>query len=282
MTMALPRFSIVTGANKGIGLAITKALAASPDATVVLAARNPELGRAAVESLSSSVAGRVVFHQLDVTSASSIAGLAEAVAADAFGAGTALDALVCNAGWAAKGSAFTADIARQSLAVNAWGVRDCSRALLPSLRASAGGGQLVVVSSTAGNLNNLATDAPQRARLAATDLGQAELDRLGESFVNAVVSGDLKGWPRSAYGVSKMVATAQVRLLAREEAAAGSRVCVSACCPGYVRTDMTSNKGHLTPEQGADTPVWLASGGAGARSGEMWSERQPMDFVNGW
>jgi hypothetical protein len=29
-------------------------------------------------------------------------------------------------------------------------------------------------------------------------------------------------------------------------------------CPGYVDTDMTSHKGHLTIQQGALTPVFLA------------------------
>jgi hypothetical protein len=29
-------------------------------------------------------------------------------------------------------------------------------------------------------------------------------------------------------------------------------------CPGYVDTDMTSHKGHLTIQQGALTPVYLA------------------------
>lgn len=280
--MAPTRFSIVTGANKGIGLAITRALATS-GATVVLAARNPELGRAAAESLAASVPGKVVYHPLDVTSASSIAALADAVAADAFGAGP-LDALVCNAGWAAKGTAFTAAIARQTLDVNYRGVRDVARALLPALRANAGGSQLVVVSSRSGNLAKLAADAPQRARLAAADVGQAELDALTDAFVAAVAAGgdDLRGWPRNTYAVSKMAATAEARLLAREEAAAGSGVVVSACCPGYVNTDMTSGRGHLTVEEGADTPVWLASGGAGARSGGMWAERKELDFVKGW
>uniref|UniRef100_A0A1I7YCH7 Glyceraldehyde-3-phosphate dehydrogenase n=1 Tax=Steinernema glaseri TaxID=37863 RepID=A0A1I7YCH7_9BILA len=31
------------------------------------------------------------------------------------------------------------------------------------------------------------------------------------------------------------------------------------CCPGYVNTDMSSHKGHLTIEEGADTPIFLAT-----------------------
>ena len=34
---------------------------------------------------------------------------------------------------------------------------------------------------------------------------------------------------------------------------------VNACCPGYVSTKMSSFNGSLTIEQGADTPVHLAT-----------------------
>ena len=27
-------------------------------------------------------------------------------------------------------------------------------------------------------------------------------------------------------------------------------IIINACCPGYVDTDMSSHKGHLTPDQG--------------------------------
>lgn len=35
-------------------------------------------------------------------------------------------------------------------------------------------------------------------------------------------------------------------------------VAVNAVHPGYVDTDMTSHKGHLTPDQGALAPVYCA------------------------
>jgi hypothetical protein len=31
------------------------------------------------------------------------------------------------------------------------------------------------------------------------------------------------------------------------------------CCPGYVDTDMTGHCGLLTIDQGAETPIWLAT-----------------------
>ena len=36
-------------------------------------------------------------------------------------------------------------------------------------------------------------------------------------------------------------------------------IVINACCPGYINTDMTSKKGTGTTEQGADTPVYLAT-----------------------
>ena len=36
-------------------------------------------------------------------------------------------------------------------------------------------------------------------------------------------------------------------------------IVVNACCPGFIKTDMSSNQGSGTIDQGADTPVYLAT-----------------------
>ncbi|CAK9871168.1 unnamed protein product [Sphagnum jensenii] len=43
-------------------------------------------------------------------------------------------------------------------------------------------------------------------------------------------------------------------------------------------TDMTDSKGNNTPEQGADTGVWLALQPPGAPSGKFWGERHELAF----
>lgn len=45
---------------------------------------------------------------------------------------------------------------------------------------------------------------------------------------------------------------------------------------------MSSQKGHLTPEQGADTVVYLALLPPNIESpkGEFWAERKPVDWTN--
>ena len=69
--MVLRKF-VVTGANKGIGLAIVRLLAQTqPQAIVYLTARNAERGTAALDELKrgmeKTVADRLRFHQLDIT-----------------------------------------------------------------------------------------------------------------------------------------------------------------------------------------------------------------------
>ena len=57
-------------------------------------------------------------------------------------------------------------------------------------------------------------------------------------------------------------------------------IVVNACCPGYISTDMTSNKGTGTPDQGADTPVYLATLDPYVKSprGEFVAERKILKW----
>ncbi|KAE9615570.1 putative oxidoreductase [Lupinus albus] len=69
------RYAVVTGANKGIGFAISKQLA-SNGITVVVTARDEKKGLEAIQKLKQlDLPGHVVFHQLDVTDPASIKAL---------------------------------------------------------------------------------------------------------------------------------------------------------------------------------------------------------------
>ncbi|MEO6061111.1 MAG: SDR family NAD(P)-dependent oxidoreductase [Thermoflexales bacterium] len=39
----------------------------------------------------------------------------------------------------------------------------------------------------------------------------------------------------------------------------GENVLVNSCCPGWVRTEMGGSAASLSPDEAADTPVWLAT-----------------------
>ncbi|KAL1549890.1 (+)-neomenthol dehydrogenase [Salvia divinorum] len=88
------RYALVTGGNKGIGLEICRQLA-SKGIVVILGARDEKRGLEAVESLKESgLSGYVVFHQLNVVDAASIA-VAVQFLTTTYGK---LDILVNNAG----------------------------------------------------------------------------------------------------------------------------------------------------------------------------------------
>jgi carbonyl reductase 1 len=56
-------------------------------------------------------------------------------------------------------------------------------------------------------------------------------------------------------------------------------VTVSACCPGWCATDMSSHMGPNTAAQGADTPVWLAlAPGGSLPTGRFWAGRREEGF----
>ncbi|KAI9076998.1 hypothetical protein K1719_041074 [Acacia pycnantha] len=97
--MALPqatqRYAVVSGGNKGIGLETVKQLA-SAGVKVVLTARDEKKGLEALEALRECGVSSdlVLFHQLDVADAASVASLAHFIKSH-FGK---LDILVNNAG----------------------------------------------------------------------------------------------------------------------------------------------------------------------------------------
>ena len=54
-------------------------------------------------------------------------------------------------------------------------------------------------------------------------------------------------------------------------------ILVNAASPGYTRTDM-SPKATRPVEEGADTPVWLATLGDDGPTGGFFYERQPLEW----
>eukprot|EP00871_Galdieria_phlegrea_P002650 jgi/Galph1/3386/GphlegSOOS_G2052.1 len=263
------RIALVTGGNKGIGFEICKKIGQTErNILVILAARDEQRGTEACRKLKEQGVN-VIYKQLEVSDASSVKNCAAWIH-DTFGY---LDILVNNAGIFFKTGPLNKEVARKTMDVNFYGTLYCCQYFLPLLREGA-------------RVVNMASRMALFARLSPSlfkkftkeDLTVAELCDLMESFIVSVERGRVKedGWFRHSYGVSKVGVVTLTRLLARDERR--NDILINSCCPGFVRTDMTAPNAEKTPEEGADTPTWLALLPKGGLTGKFFGERKELDI----
>lgn len=92
--------ALVTGSNKGIGLAIVRSLCKKFDGDVILTSRDEGRGKEAAAQLNKKEGLHPIYYQLDITSADSIERLHKFLKEQYGG----LDILINNAGIAYKSS----------------------------------------------------------------------------------------------------------------------------------------------------------------------------------
>jgi carbonyl reductase 1 len=224
-----------------------------------LTARDKTRGEAALKSLEQDAQlkqakalkadgglAEIKFHAFDVTDSSSVTSLAEHLhTTHAEG----IDFIINNAGIAMDG--FDANIVRTTLNCNYYKTLEACHAFLPLLKPT---GKIVNVASTSGSLKKY---APSIRSSFLEAKSESDIDSIMAAFQSAVESdpGAEKdaGFPSAAYAVSKAGLIGGTRALARS-----SGKTVVSCCPGYVNTDMSKGNGTKSPDQGAQTPVWLA------------------------
>ncbi|XP_029767407.1 carbonyl reductase [NADPH] 1-like [Terrapene carolina triunguis] len=248
--------AVVTGGNKGIGFAIVRALCKQFTGDVYLTARDPGRGQAAVTKLQEEGLNPL-FHQLDIEDLQSIRTLRDFLK-EKYGG---LNVLVNNAGIAFKVADTTpfAIQAEVTMRANFFATRDVCTELLPLIKPH---GRVVNVSSTVSvsALARCSQDLQQKFR--SDTITEEELVKLMTKFVEDTKNGvhEKEGWPNTAYGVSKIGVTVlsriQARMLNKERKA--DRILLNACCPGWVRTDMAGPNATKSPDEGAETPVYLA------------------------
>jgi NAD(P)-dependent dehydrogenase (short-subunit alcohol dehydrogenase family) len=196
---------LITGAGRGIGLAMTRIAIARGD-RVIATARAPDAATALAAAIAAGPESRLL--PLDVTDPASCDALAASLA------GTAIDALICNAGvYEGRGKindpSFTKDAFAATLMANVAGPFFTIRALLPLI---ARPGKIGVVSSKMG-------------------------------------SQQMAGGGGYAYRASKAGAINLVRNLAHDLAPEG--IAMAAWHPGWVRTDMGGGGADISVEQSA-------------------------------
>ncbi|XP_059954493.1 carbonyl reductase [NADPH] 1 [Mesoplodon densirostris] len=250
------RVALVTGANKGIGFAIVRDLCRQFTGDVILTARDTARGQAAVQQLQAEGL-KPRFHQLDIDDLQSIRALRDFLLKEYGG----LDVLVNNAGIAFKNVDSTPFHiqAEVTMKTNFFGTRDVCTELLPLIKPQ---GRVVNVSSFViiSSLKKCSPELQQKFR--SETITEEELVGLMNKFVEDTKNGvhRKEGWPETAYGVTKIGVTVLSRIQARKmsELRGGDKILLNACCPGWVRTDMAGPTATKSPEEGAETPVYLA------------------------
>ncbi len=185
-----------------------------------------------------NVDDRAMTVQMDVTDASSIRDAQRAVA-ERFGG---VDVLVNNAAVLLFENedvlSIPKDAYRRTFETNLFGAIEVARVFVPEM-ARAGYGRVVNVSSGAGQLARMSDYAP-------------------------------------AYSMSKTALNAFTRILASTFRDSG--VLVNAVDPGWVRTDMGGPSAPRSPQEGADTIVWLATLPDDGPTGGFFHDRRPIDW----
>ena len=161
-----------------------------------------------------------------------------------------LDILVNNAGVMHDATLKPAETPvgtiREVFETNFFGVVDVTQALLPLLRKSA-----------AGRIVNLSSS-------------------LGSHTLQADPADSLGGYKVLGYDASKSALNMFTIELAAE--LRDTPIKVNSACPGWVKTGMGGPNAPGTVEQGADTPVWLATLPADGPTGGFFNSRKPVPW----
>lgn len=257
MTSSDQLIIVVTGASDGIGRAAVRAFAAA-GARVVMIGRNEAKTAAAARAIMSETGSRSVEWLIaDLSRQDAVRELAAAIRARC----PRIDVLVNNAGAVFAEREETIDGVERTFALNHLAYMALALLLLSSLTAAARAGKPA-------RIVNVASRAHRDARLSLDDL------QLVERY---------KPW--RAYANSKLANVLFTRALAQR--LDPSKIVVHALHPGVVSTRFATNNGRrgrlarrvmdvvaISPEQGADTIVWLALDDVAARStGGYWVKR---------
>ena len=237
----MKKIALITGANKGMGFETARQLA-KQNIHVLIGARNPEKGTAAVKSLQDEKLS-AEFLLLDVTEEKSVRDAALTVANQH----DKLDILVNNAGINpeyARGifslEQLSLDLMRSIYQTNVFGAFLAIREFLPLLRKSSAG-RIVNVSSSVGSL---------------TDQSNPESPYYG---INT-----------AAYNTSKTALNALTVQVAKQ--LSDKAIKVNSVCPGWVKTDLGSDAAPRTVDEGVRIIIQLATLAQDGASGGFFNE----------
>ncbi|KAJ2822129.1 hypothetical protein GGI24_004029 [Coemansia furcata] len=292
--------AVVTGANRGIGKAIVRRLLqqATTPLIVYLTARSVERGQQTFDELrreqlrwpaeETTQQNELRFHQLDVSDLDSIHTFIAYLTL--MHGEQSVDILINNAGGVVhqpntdtEGPApvvrtCDAKTAYQTVHMNYFTAVNMTSLMLPRLRPN---GRVVFMVTALAHLGIFSGDLPKV--LVSDELNLNGLHIIENGFISAVGKGTYSayGFPPMPFAVAKAGLIAYARMLARVFASDPRGLLFAAVCPGYVRTDMTGPYAPLTPDQGAETPAYVALVDAKRlrrHNGGLWKQLRPLKW----
>lgn len=216
------KIALVTGANRGIGLEVSRQLA-TLGFKVYMGMRNPDTNKNLTDDLLAKGL-QVVPVKLDVTKTADVRQVQTLIKENE----NRIDVLVNNAGvfletlgGGLESSVLNVDpvIVLKTIETNTIGPLKMIQAFVP-LMLSQGGGRIVNVSSGMGSLSEM--------------------------------EGKYPGYRMSKTAMNALTAITQAE-------SQGSEIYINSVCPGWVRTNMGGESAHRSVSEGAETIVWLAT-----------------------
>jgi NAD(P)-dependent dehydrogenase (short-subunit alcohol dehydrogenase family) len=232
---------LITGATGAIGKAIARQLAARQSYEVVLACRHEEKARQAISEIQHATGNPAVRYELvDVSRYSSVQALVDRWRGP-------LNILINNAAVSPRQRQETPDGIEVQFATNILGYFWLTQLFSECLKTSAPARVINVASYWAGDL----------------DLADLEFKR--RRYNNGAAY-------RQSKQANRMLTVAFAPRLMP------SGIMVNACHPGDVNSRLSNDLGfggHATPDEGADTPVWLATEPVGqSATGKYFEQRR--------
>jgi len=290
--MATGKAVLVTGANKGIGLAITRGLLEA-GCFVFLGSRDVSRGEEAARSLGEEHKAMVQVVQLDVMDDLSVSN-AFTVVKEKCGV-SPLYGLVNNAGGAGGMKYINHENHEYTLELNIFSAKRVTSAFLPLFVSD---GRIVMVGSGAAPSFVSSCSVERQAVFTNPACEWVQLKALIDD-AHTVSASDvedkaaafrLEGLGDGAsYGMSKAALATYSMIVARENA----DMKVNCCSPGFIETDLTrpfakamgktpSEMGMQPVEKGAFAPLFLTLGDVATPPGTAWfwgsdAQRSPLD-----
>ena len=276
---------LVTGSNKGIGLAIVKKLLNDfNDTFLILGTRNKSNGEAALEEIkknNKNFTERIIYIEQDVENEDSVKESVKLIRKKFKDIDlNPLYGLVNNAG--ISGSHHNV---KKILEVNTFGVKRISDSFIPILDQKIG--RIVNITSASGPSFVNSIDKLSQKKLTNVNLNWNDLKKFIDSYLT---SNNIKLTARAnnfnAYGFSKACTNSLTLCLAKENPS----LIINACTPGFIYTDLTkhmlqvNNKtagelGMKMPSDGANVCVFLLMNKLSYNGAYYGSdcERSPLD-----